>query len=236
MRQKRWYAFFALLVAAEYTSMLIFRLVWQQIVVFAVGMLVVALLWIRAARQLASTLEDFSAGSAPIAEKARVTREFIKIVFRFLALAFGCLSVIALLNIDGLSPLPVIVSAFLLIAVYNIAIAAILLRFQDYLGTPLRRAAARSLSRSRVRPAVDRPSHKSSTHVSGARMVDAPVSGAHIAIVSRGVTSSPAKLESADSVAGQRNEVQKREGAEPSTCRARDGEPAGCVKVPAILD
>jgi hypothetical protein len=236
VRQKRWYALFALLVAAELASMLKSRLVWQQIVVCAVGMLVVALLWIRAARQLASTLEKLSAGSAPIVEKARVTREFIKIVFRFLALAFGCLSVIALLDMNGLSPLPVIVSTCLLEAVYFTAIAAFLLRFQDYLGTPLRRAAARSLSRSRVRPSVDRPFHKSSTHVSGARMVDAPVSGAHIGIVSSGVTSSPAQLESAYSVAGQQDEVQKRQGAGPRTSRARDGEPAGCVGEPVVND
>jgi hypothetical protein len=221
VRQKRWYALFVLLLAAEFTSLLTVSLLWQRLVVIAVGTLIVMLLWVRAARRLANTLEDFSAVSAPIAEKARVTREFIQSIYRLLALCIGCLSVNALLDMNVMSPLPVIVSACLLEAVFWTAVAAVLLRFQDYLGMPFRRARACSM-RSRVRPcpSTDRPTQKPSMLVSGAR-----VSGAHVGNVSSGDTLSLAQLESADSVAGQRDELQKPDGAGPRTSRARDGEP-----------
>ncbi len=240
VRQKRWYALIALLVAAEIASFLKFRVFWQRFVVCAVGMLVVALLWIRAARLLANTLEDHSCGSAPLVEKARVTREFIQFLCRFLALELGCLSVLALLNIKGLnnlSPPPVIVSVCLLEAVIYTVCAAVILRFQDYLGMPLRRSRARSLKRSQVRPrsSTDRPPQNPCMLVSGARVGDARVSGAHVANISSDDTPL-AQLESADSVAGQRDEVQKADGAGPRTSRARDGQPAGCVGVPSVKD
>jgi hypothetical protein len=237
VRQKRWYAFFALFVAAFFASSSKAPFKWQRLVLLAVGLLVVALLWIRAARMLANTLEDFSAGSAPLAEKARVTRDFIQFACRFLALAFGCLSVQALLDINGLSPLPVIVSDCLLEAVLMTGVSALLLRFQDYLGTPFRRTGAcAKRSRVRPRPSTDRLPQKPSMLVVGVHVGDARVSGAHTGKVSSGDTLSLAQLESADSVACQRDEVQKPDGAGPRTSRTRDGEPAGCVGVPAVND
>jgi hypothetical protein len=153
VRQKRWCALSVLFMAAEGTSYSTVPFLWQRMVVAAVGFLVVVLLWVRAARRLANTLEDFSAVSAPIAELARVTREFIQSVFRLAALGIGCFSVLAVLNLglNDMSPLPVIVSVCLLEAVLWTAFAAALLRFQDYLGMPFRRARACSMP-SRVRP------------------------------------------------------------------------------------
>jgi hypothetical protein len=176
VHQKRWYTFFALFVAAFFASYSKVPFSWQRSVVLAVGILVVVLLWIRAAWRLTNTLADNSAGSTPLAEKARVTREFIHFFYRFLALELGCLSALALL--DNLSPLPVIVSSSLLDAVNNTAVAALLLRFQVYLGTPLRRAGACSFRRPRVRPFKDRHPQKPSMLMSDARVHDVRVSGA----------------------------------------------------------
>jgi hypothetical protein len=169
VHQKRWYTFFALFVAAFFASYSKVPFSWQRSVVLAVGILVVVLLWIRAARRLTETLADNSAGSAPLGEKVRVTREFIHFFYRFLALELGCLSALALLDMNNLSPLPVIVSASLLNAGHNTAVAALLLRFQVYLGTPLRRAGACSFRRASVRPFKDRHPQKPSMLMSGAQ-------------------------------------------------------------------
>jgi hypothetical protein len=228
--QKRWCTFFALLIAAQQAGLALAKLMWVRVLVLIVGCSVLALLWIRAARLLANELEELGHGSVPMIERARATRDFIKVICRLIPLAFGSLFVWNMLGVNELSPLPSIVVSCLLEAVYFTAVAVLLLRFQDYLGAPLRVAAARSLSRSRV-SALRQTDQKTSMVVSGERAGYARGSGSHVGKVRSGVTASPSELESANSVVGQPDEAQKPDGAGPRTSLAGDGEPAGCVGV-----
>jgi hypothetical protein len=179
MNHTRWYCGATFLLTAQVAGIATFKIRTHLLLCVAIGLLIVVLLWLRATVMLARGLDGFSSYSAAIAEKALATRQLIRFTARGFGLIVACQAENVMVPITANSHPALIAATWFLDWVFSVALVALLVRFQGYLGAPLRQASQRQSKRRILSAAVCPAGSRNISERSASGLKSAKVDASH---------------------------------------------------------